>query len=351
MKTTEELYNEMMALFTEKTGLDGDRNSDLAVRFYAVAAELHTLFQQAEWTDRQCFPQTASGDYLDLHAELRGIARKQAAKASGTIRFWVDEAPAAPLTIAAGTACLTAGLVRFETTADGTIAAGALYTDVPAEASEAGSGGNAGAETVLTMAVAPVGVSRCTNPAAFTGGRDREDDETLRGRILETYKRLANGANTAYYRQKAMEFDGVAQVTVVPRSRGMGTVDVVVSGAAGLPGDALVAAIQSYFNDAREIAVDVLVKKPTVRAVDVALKLTAESGYSYSAAAEAAESALRGYFTGERLGQGVLRARLGALAFGAEGVANYVLTAPAEDVPADGTVLPVLGTLTIEEGA
>jgi hypothetical protein len=112
-----------------------------------------------------------------------------------------------------------------------------------------------------------------------------------------------------------------------------------------------VAAIQSYFNDAREIAVDVLVKKPTVRAVDVALKLTAESGYSYSAAAEAAEMSPAGLFYRRAAVQGVLRARLGALAFGAEGVANYVLTAPAEDFPADGRCCRCLGTLTIEEGA
>ena len=42
-------------------------------------------------------------------------------------------------------------------------------------------------------------VTACTNPAAFTGGSDEEDDETLRARVLESYQRLPNGANTAWY--------------------------------------------------------------------------------------------------------------------------------------------------------
>lgn len=47
------------------------------------------------------------------------------------------------------------------------------------------------------------------------------------------------------------------------------------------------------------------------------------------------------------LGQSVLRAQLGALIFGVEGVENYALTAPAADVAAAVDELPQLGTLTV----
>ena len=66
---------------------------------------------------------------------------------------------------------------------------------------------------------------------------------------------------------------------------------------------------------------------------------------------ERVKRAVRGLFTGKLLGQNVLLARLGSLIYGCEGVANYVIAAPAADVPVDADVLPVLGTLTVEEKA
>lgn len=72
-------------------------------------------------------------------------------------------------------------------------------------------------------------MSSCVNPEPFSGGRDQEDDESLRERILETYARLANGAMPPYYKQAALSFPQVVAAQVVPRSRGVGTVDVVAA--------------------------------------------------------------------------------------------------------------------------
>ena len=81
---------------------------------------------------------------------------------------------------------MTAGQLRFVTVEAGTIEAGQLYTEVKAKAVEAGAAGNAAAGSILIMAVAPTAVSSCVNPEPFSGGRDQEDDESLRERILET---------------------------------------------------------------------------------------------------------------------------------------------------------------------
>ena len=64
MKTMEEIYQELAAEFRQRTGLSAAGSGDLAVRFYAVAAQLYGLHAQADWTGRQCFPQTASGEAL-----------------------------------------------------------------------------------------------------------------------------------------------------------------------------------------------------------------------------------------------------------------------------------------------
>ena len=52
---------------------------------------------------------------------------------------------------------------------------------------------------------------------------------------------------------------------------------------------------------------------------------------------------------GSLLGQDVLLARLGALVFQVDGVANYRLSAPLEDVEIGTAQLPVLGELTVTQ--
>ena len=207
--------------------------------------------------------------------------------------------------------------------------------------------GNAAAGTVRAMAVAPVGVSRCTNPEAFSGGLDAEGDESLRERVLETFRRMPNGANAAFYQQEALSLPEVAAATVVARPRGVGTVDVFLATAAGLPDSGLLEQVAAHLEERREIAVDVQVKAPEVRTVDVSVQVAARPGADFNTVRQAVESAVRGWFDGRLLGQSVLRAQLGALIFGVEGVENYALTAPAADVAAAVDELPQLGTLTV----
>ena len=346
MKTTEEIYQTLLAAFAQRAGFTPEADCDLAVRLYAAAAELQALGIQSEWVLDQSFPQTARGVYLDYHAQMRGIARTAATKAVGTLRFSVERAPSTALSIAAGTACMTEGETRFQTTAEAVLAAGELSVDAPAEALEPGRSGNAAAGTIVILTACPVGITGCTNPAPFTGGSDQEDDASLRSRILESYQRLPNGANAAFYEQGALSFDQVAAASVLPRSRGRGTVDVVAATLEGMPDEELLGQLTDYFQQRREIAVDVLVRAPEAVTVDVAVKI--DGGADQTGAAERVKTALRQWFTGERLGQDVLRARLGSLIFGCEGVKNYELTAPPEDLSLEPDQLPVLGTLTVE---
>ena len=106
-------------------------------------------------------------------------------------------------------------------------AAGALSVDAPIRALVPGAAGNVSAGTIVSMAVAPMGISACSNPLPCAGGADGEGDAALRERVLESFKRLPNGANAAFYQQGALSFDQVAAAAVVPRPRGVGSVDVV----------------------------------------------------------------------------------------------------------------------------
>ena len=127
--------------------------------------------------------------------------------------------------------------------------------------------------------------------------------------------------------------------------------DVVPAVMAGLPGQELLQELEDYFNERREIAVDLKVRAPGTVRVNLSVQVVPREGQDKAQVLSRVEAALRGWFTGELLGQDILRARLGELIYHCDGVANYAITAPAADIPVADDVLPVLGTLTVEEKA
>jgi len=346
MKTVEELYSDMLTDFTARTGMEIAGGGDLSARLYAAAAQIYGLYVQADWVNRQCFPQTAQGEYLDHHAQLRALERKAASRAQGTVRFYGDAAGTMDREIPAGTVCMTPGLVRFATTRDGVLEAGKSHVDIPVQAVEPGTAGNVIAGSVRVLSAAPVGITGCTNPQAMSGGADAEGDEQLRKRILDSFLRLPNGANSAFYEQGALSFDEVVAAVALPRNRGVGTVDVVVATRQGVPDRNLLDRLNEYFRERREIAVDVQACAPQTVKVNIAVGIKSAD---MTQTKERVEQALRDWFTGQRLGEDVLRAKLGSIVFAVDGVENYALSQPAADVAVEKGLLPVLGTVTVEE--
>ena len=349
MKTIEEIYQALTAEFQTRTGLTSGGSGDLAARFYAVAAQLYGLYAQADWVNRQCFPQTAVGEALDNHAAMRGLTRREAEKAGGTVRFFAGESRSEAAVIPQDTVCMTAEGLRYVTTEAGTIPVGETQLDLPVEAVEAGEAYNVAEGRILYLAVPPAGVTGCTNPEALTSGQDEEEDEPLRQRVLATYRRLANGANAAFYEQEALAYDGVAAVKVLPKNRGVGTVDIVAAAVGGMPDQTLLDGLQAHFDGVREIAVDLQVLAPTRADVDIAIALTAESGYTFDEVSGSVRQAVEAWFTGGLLGRPVYQAELTALVFGVEGVANCTVTVDGGDLAADSVTLPCLGRLTVTE--
>ena len=256
MRSVDEIYQEMLAKLAERCGFQPEETCDLAVRLYAAAAQVQALDIQAEWVLDQSFPQTAQGIYLERHAAMRGLKRQEASKASGMLRFCVESASAADLEIPEGSVCMTEEERRFRTTGRGVLKAGELFVDVPAQALEGGSAFNAAPGTITIMTACPVGITACTNPGAFSGGSDPEEDESLRSRVLESYRRLPNGANTAWYERSAMAHAGVAEAKAVGRRRGIGTVDVFIAAEGGMPDAEMLENVRADLQEKREIAVD-----------------------------------------------------------------------------------------------
>ena len=199
MRATETIYREMLAAYAKRRGGQLQEDCDLSVRLWAAAAQIQALEAQAEWVLGQSFPQTAAGVYLDRHGAMRGIVRQAPSRATGQLTFRLSNAQTGAVSVETGTVCMTEGTVRFRTTEPGTIPAGEISVTVAAEAVETGSSGNVGAGTVHVLTACPVAVTAVTNEKAFTGGLSEETDEELRQRILDSFQRLPNGANAAWY--------------------------------------------------------------------------------------------------------------------------------------------------------
>lgn len=343
------IYQRMREAFADRAGFEPGDSCDAMVRLYALSAQLQALLAQADWVLEQSFPQTAKGEYLDYHAQTRGLERRKATCAVGTLRFFAGANAPADYGIPENTVCMNDAGIRFCTTSGAVLRAGEPHVDVPAQAVEPGESGNAIAGAVTVISALPAGIVACTNPQAFSGGSDAETDEALRERILESYRRLPNGANAAFYEQTALSFDEVAAAKAVGRARGIGTVDVYIASQGGAPTQELRDRVAAVLEEKREIAVDVRVLAPTMREVDVSAEIAVKPGYALYEVCERAEAALRAQFTGMALGRNVLTAQLSALIFGVEGVANCHLLTPAGDVAVGPTELPVLRTITWSE--
>ena len=158
--TYNEIINKMKAAYFERCGESVKAFSDTSARLEAAASELFSLACEAEFIFRQAFPQSATGEYLDFHAELRDIQRKQSSKAMGELTFSVIEAAESDVEIPKGTICSKADevYVQFITTENAVISAGDTEVTVPASALENGGEYNAPAGTVTVMVNPPAGV-------------------------------------------------------------------------------------------------------------------------------------------------------------------------------------------------
>lgn len=228
----EEIYAHMAKEYKTLAGVEPEDAADVSIRLKVLAGELYTVLCAAESLKLNCFPQTAAGEALDLHAEERGLVRKDAVKSVGTLTFSRRTALSYAAEIPAGTVCAASGenAVEYETTEAAVLPAGALTVTAAAQAVLGGRRGNAAKGAVNTLITPPAGIESVTNDVPFTGGADKEDDEALRTRLLRCFYALPNGSNTETYRRAALMTPGVKSVQVVPRANGVNTVAVYLYG-------------------------------------------------------------------------------------------------------------------------
>ncbi len=356
--TLESLVGEMESAFEEQAGYPAGSATDVGIRIRTLAGELYALYTRLKFFIRQSFPDTATGTYLEEHARMRGLVRKAAGTATGTVTFYREQSQdsgvvgydpaqdpllASAVEIPQGTICATGGSSprQYVTDAACRMEPGAWEVQAAVTAAEGGRSYNAAPGAVHDIINAPQGVSGVINRGYITGGGDAETDDALRRRIEQSYSARDNGVNTQYYKNIATSFEQVLSAGVIPRVRGDGTVDVAVRTHTNT-GAELIEAITRAIEENRELCCDVLVRYATAYDVSFELDVTACYGSDREQIGAACESAAAEYVDALAVGEPVRLSVLTGRVMGIDGVVNCRIVSPAEDVcpPLDAYTAP-----------
>ena len=205
----------------------------------------------------QGFNSYASGAGLKLYSENRYDNTPEAARsAQGPMTF--TNSSTTPYTQTAGAIVLQDSIgVQFINAEDATIPAGGIPTDVEMVAVLAGTSGNIGNDSILTLVTSLSGVV-VTNPGPGSGvawystrvGADPETDPELQQRNSTKWGAISTDKSSTAVENLALGIDGVAKVAVVGNNpRGANTVDVYVSAADQVLSDAEMLNAQEVFAD------------------------------------------------------------------------------------------------------
>ena len=201
------------------------------------ATEVHYCYQLLEDTLETLDILKAEGTYLDaLVAHALPAGRLLGSKASGEVTFLADYAPAADITIPAGTRMyslpeLSTDKIWYKTTVEATLAAGETEVTVAVEAEERGIAGNIANYTIIQHEGYIAGISGCENRLDITGGTVDESDDELRQRYWDAI--IAPGRSTTLMIERSLaDLADVKEVKIV--NYGFGDMGIVVDYSGGI---------------------------------------------------------------------------------------------------------------------
>lgn len=322
-------YNEILSTmenaYKEKTGFVPDEYSDQGIKLRILSGELFNFSSQLDFLEKQMFPTTATGKYLDYHCAERGVTRKQGAKATGSVFFTLDSPTESTLLIPKGTVVSTSGgnPLRFVTTRNGYVSVGGTFAIVDAEAESVGKKYNIAIKKIATLVSQVPGVYSVTNKDVFEDGEDIETDEELRSRLMYIYKHHNNGTNIAFYKSLAESMDGVYSAGVVPKNRGTGTVDIFIAKKGATADAILVSNVQRTIAKEREVNVSTVVYSATASNVNIGVKLELENGYSFNNIKSQCEALLKDYVASLGVGGSFFLSRVAEQVQSIEGIKRF----------------------------
>ena len=186
----------------------------------AVAAELYAVEANSLLADYHFEVDTKIGLALDRFVAMWGVYRLAAKRATGTVTLSRGTAATVDIDIPSGVQVMKPATsispqVVFMTTVAATLSAGQLSVEIPIESVVAGSVGNlVASEISMFIGSAVTGVTSVSNANPTSGGRDIEDDDSLRDRWRTTAFRNVSGTRDQFL-ALALDHEDVSRATVV----------------------------------------------------------------------------------------------------------------------------------------
>ncbi|BAQ72937.1 baseplate J-like protein [Pseudomonas sp. Os17] len=319
---------------------DSLRQSDAQVLARTLSGAAFGLYGYLDWIAEQILPDKADESTLERIAALRlNQPRKAAQAARGSVSFTA----AAGAVLDVDTLLQSSDGRSYKVTAARTTSAGLNSTTI--QAVDGGALGNAGAGLELT-AVQPVqGIGNAFTVLApgLSGGVAEESLESLRSRVIRSYRIIPHGGSADDYETWALECPGITRAWCRRNYLGPGTVGLFVmrdDDPQPIPNAEQLAQVQAYIEPLRPVTAEVHVLAPVMLPVTYTLRLTPDT----SAVRAAVEDQLRDLHSREAgLGQTLLLSHIREAISSATGEQDHRLLAPLADVPAANNQLLVFG--------
>lgn len=319
------------------------RRSVLRVIARVMAGLSHSLHGHLEYSADQILPDTADAEFLERHASLRGLTRKAATFASGTVKLTGDEGATIPA---------TARLQRadgaiYETQSAVTLpASGEATVEVVAELP--GLAGNAATGTQLTTQAAYPGVSStATATTAIEGGTDQETDAELRARVVKAWRERPQAGTEEDYVAWALQGAGITRAWAEGNVPQLGAVTVWIVADGNTPTIAAtasqIAEVEGIIATRKPITARPRVLVPSLVPLDLSLSVQPDT----AAVRSAIEASLADRIRQDASPGGTIRlSRLREAISAAPGELFHTLNLPAADPTAGPGELHTLGEVT-----
>lgn len=319
---------------------DSLRQSDAQVLARTLSGAAFGLYGYLDWIAEQILPDQADESTLERIAALRlNQPRKAAQAATGSVSFTA----AAGAVLDVDTLLQSSDGRSYKVTAARTTSAGLNSTTI--QAVDGGALGNADAGLSLIVVQPVQGISNpfTVQAPGLTGGVAKESLESLRARVIRSYRIIPHGGSADDYETWALECPGITRAWCRRNYLGPGTVGLFVmrdDDAQPIPNAEQLALVAAYIEPLRPVTAQVYVLAPVMQPVTYKLRLTPDT----SAVRAAVEDQLRDLHSREAgLGQSLLLSHVREAISSATGEQDHRLLAPLADVPAGNNQLLVFG--------
>ncbi|UVM62575.1 baseplate J/gp47 family protein [Pseudomonas sp. B21-010] len=322
---------------------DSLRQSDAQVLARTLGGAAYGLYGYLDWIAEQILPDKADESTLERIAALRlNQARKAAQVAIGSVSFTATAGAVLDVdTLLQSTDGRTFKVTTARTTSNG-------LNSTTIAALDAGSLGNADAGLVLTpvQPILGIGSSFTVLAPGLTGGVARESLESLRARVIRSYRVIPHGGSAQDYETWALECPGITRAWCRGSYLGPGTVGLFVmrdDDPQPIPNAEQLEEVRAYIEPLRPVTAELQVLAPTQVPVNYRLRIIPDT----SAVRAAIEAQLRDLHNREAgLGETLLLSHIAEAISSATGETDHKLSAPIADVVAASNQLLTFGGCT-----